>query len=517
MKLVNLVKISVCFFTLSSLYAKTNEPSYRCKGISVEKLWDSFLGTIAKKDNECSEFDFYDSVADLKFFIRKQRIDYAVLIVNKTQEDIEIFVEFIDSEKKCSSEPLMVKYNSSITVQKSGSTLGGVMLPHSPYFCNPKWSSSGLLEIHIETSQDKYFLHQSQNFNFEAKPFTQEDLDNPLACHNRSPVRRFSLSDLEQPDEMTKWMIQFNDNLRFVEDTLGKPFRLSLKDIQNHRRQLYINHNISHLLELDPLALDRAHNRIPLITHRIWLTNDVTPQSLPEHNFAYLENSILPNPTNGGWKHILWIESKEKLPELTKRLINHSSITLKEIKDLEDNFISGDLYKKALSAGHFGKATDILRLEILNKFGGYYMDTDYEVFQSLKPFSKVYDLVAAIEPMSAFLCNAFIGARPNHPVIHKYLDLIISNLRYAEKNSGENGYKTIVETGPAVFTLAFSLAAGHIGNIDIALPHMVIFPSIFRAYPCKPVVVPHSSVPAEAIGVHYWETSWLNKDLGSSG
>ena len=78
-------------------------------------------------------------------------------------------------------------------------------------------------------------------------------------------------------------------------------------------------------------------------------------------------------------------------------------------------------------------------------------------------------------------------------------------------------YKTIIETGPAVFTLAFSLAAGHVGNIDIALPHMVIFPSIYRSYPCKPVVVPKSSIPAEAIGAHYWETSWLNKDLGSSG
>ena len=137
------------------------------------------------------------------------------------------------------------------------------------------------------------------------------------------------------------------------------------------------------------------------------------------------------NPLSDGWSHLFWIESREKLPEFAKMIDDHPDITLMEIKDIESSFVTGDLYQKAIKSGQFGKATDILRLEILLQYGGYYLDTDYELFQSLKPYSKTYDFVAGIEPMSAFLCNAFIGSRPNHPVLHTYLELIMHNLRHA--------------------------------------------------------------------------------------
>ena len=86
-----------------------------------------------------------------------------------------------------------------------------------------------------------------------------------------------------------------------------------------------------------------------------------------------------------------------------------------------------------------------------------------------------------------------------------------------DRKNESTGYKTIIETGPAMLTLAFSLSAGRESNIDIALPPMILFPSQLNTYPCKTIVTPEDPVPAESIGAHYWETSWMNPELGSKG
>lgn len=130
-------------------------------------------------------------------------------------------------------------------------------------------------------------------------------------------------------------------------------------------------------------------------------------------------------------------------------------------------------------------------------------------------------MILGLEPMSVYLCNAFIGSKPNHPVLEKSLEMIMRNLSDDApdyiKNVGDNGFKTIIETGPAMITTAFSLAAGQDDNVDIVLPPQMIYPAASNDYPKKEVVVPNGKIPAQAFGAHYWNTAWMDPQFGSNG
>lgn len=452
--------------------------------------------------------DKYNAQTDLESFIKKLRINDYVTLVNRTNENatLEIQLDSINQAEQLTDKQLitLVPGQQYILNQNNLTYLKSIKLIGSENFLNPKWHDSKSL-IFIESTQDKNFLHQYHGFEFTSKPYTPAELENP-----------------NQTEKEKTFKYQFNGHIQYVDQILARAEGLTLQSIDEHRQKLFTKNNIAKILEQDSEAIDRYENKIPLITHKIWVTSDDKPVSLPNYYLKWFENSIEHNPTSEGWTHFLWIESKEKLPELAQKLANHPNIKIMELKDMPLPLISGNLYKEAIANKQFGKATDILRLEILKQFGGFYLDTDYELFQSLKPYSKVYDMVVAVEPMSAFLCNAFIGACPNHPVVDKGLEMIMRNMNPETtpdyiKNNNDRGFKTIIETGPAMLTAAFALAGGKNGNVDIAMPPMIIYPTSINEYPNDQVVKPGKTIPAQAIGAHYWETAWMRAEFGSAG
>lgn len=452
-----------------------------------------------------SRRDSYDARADMDSFIRKLRVSDGVVIKNETPVEAIVAI-VLELNKSSARQEITIKPGEYHVLDKHDAMrVNSIALIGSNYYMNPKWTIDSHLQITIEAEQDKHFLHQYHGFGFASLPFTNEEL-----------------ADLNQSEQERLFKKGFNNHLSYVDMVFARSEGLTLQGIDEHRRALFAKNNIATILERNPHAIDTYENKIPLITHKIWVTSDDKPVSLPNYYLEWFENSIKHNPVSAGWKHILWIESKEKLPELAKKLKNHPHITLMELKDLPEALVTGDMYKNAIKAKQFGKASDILRLEILRQFGGFYLDTDYELFQSLKPYSKVYDMVVAVEPMSAFICNAFIAACPNHPVVNKGLSLIVRNLNPETvpayiKNNHDVGFKTIIETGPALLTAAFALAGGQHGKVDIAMPPMLIYPTSVDAYPCNQVVKPNEAIPSQAIGAHYWETAWMKAEFGSKG
>ena len=138
------------------------------------------------------------------------------------------------------------------------------MAENSAYYLNPKWSQKGFLQLHIEPLQDRFFLHQYHNFSFKAKPFTEAE------C-----------ADLALSKEVIDWMHQFNGNLAFVDDFLAKPAHLTLHAMEKQRRDLYEKNNIAAIIRANPLAIDSPTHKIPLITHKIWVTSDKKPSACP--------------------------------------------------------------------------------------------------------------------------------------------------------------------------------------------------------------------------------------------
>lgn len=451
----------------------------------------------------------YDVNLDLSSFIKKLRIDDGIIIENKTADPIDLAVKH-ESKTEAGSmqeERVYIKpYSLHILEKDSAKILSSITLVNTPegMFLNPKFTEDECLQINIETSQDRHFVHQYHPFPFTSVKYTDQQVNDASLTAEERAFRN-----------------DFNGSINYL-DFAAYQEGMSMAAIDKQRQELYTKNNIGRLLNFEPNLLDSTVYRIPLITHKIWVTADDNPKNPAMSYIKWLEESIKHNPTMAGWTHYFWVERKTKLPELTKLLENHPNIILMELDSLNtQSFLTGNLYKESIKQKKFGKATDIIRLELLRSFGGFYLDTDYELYQSLIPFCKSYDLVVGLEPMSVYLCNAFIGACPNHPVIVKCLEMINRNFSETApdyiKNLPNNAFKTIVETGPIALTLAFGLAAGQGDYRDIAFPPHIVYPAMTEDYPKKQVITPDSKKPAKAIGGHYWRTAWMDPAFGSNG
>ena len=114
--------------------------------------------------------------------------------------------------------------------------------------------------------------------------------------------------------------------------------------------------------------------RIPHLLHYIWLGSDLPEKYFP--NLAHYSSKI----QKEGGLCILWTDRKA-INDSKKRFLEENQIKLIHVDILfgEENALSlFQIYKIALSAfpSNYGEASDILRIEILERFGGYYMDCD---------------------------------------------------------------------------------------------------------------------------------------------
>jgi inositol phosphorylceramide mannosyltransferase catalytic subunit len=128
---------------------------------------------------------------------------------------------------------------------------------------------------------------------------------------------------------------------------------------------------------------------IPRVLHQVW----VGPDLLPEEFARYRETWIHHHP---GWEHHLWTE--DNLPDGLRR---------------------PEVYERLRMPA---ERSDILRLEVLWRYGGVYVDTDFECHRPLDPLldQGVEIAVVPLKPGGG-LNNAFLAAPPEHPVIDRCL------------------------------------------------------------------------------------------------
>jgi len=85
--------------------------------------------------------------------------------------------------------------------------------------------------------------------------------------------------------------------------------------------------------------------------------------------------------------HYIWIGNNEK-PEIVKRCIESWKKYLPEFKIIEWNESNYDIHKSEYLMEAYNKkkwafASDYMRFDILNKYGGIYVDTDVEFLQTV--------------------------------------------------------------------------------------------------------------------------------------
>ncbi|WP_341790135.1 glycosyltransferase [Rickettsia endosymbiont of Polydrusus tereticollis] len=189
---------------------------------------------------------------------------------------------------------------------------------------------------------------------------------------------------------------------------------------------------------------------IPKIIHQIWIGS----KDIPPLYKNYTEECRLLHPN---WEFKLWKD--EDIAKL--------NMQYKNIYDLARSLV---------------QRSDILRYEILLRFGGVYRDMDVKCYRPLDEMNHKYDFYAALEYVGV-INNGFIASAPNHPIIKETLDQINNNLplEFIKYDNGElyfaSFHNFIVKTSMIPLTEAFKKIS-NFNDKAIAIPTTYFFGTI---------------------------------------
>jgi mannosyltransferase OCH1-like enzyme len=218
--------------------------------------------------------------------------------------------------------------------------------------------------------------------------------------------------------------------------------------------------------------------RIPKIIHQIWIGGKLPEKYLP------LQKSW--KEKHPDWEYRLWTDAD--LPSFP--------------------FVNRDRFERAINVG---EKADILRYEILNKFGGLYVDTDFECIQCLDPLHHLCDLYVGLEgafaqDQEACMLNSLIGSIPHHPIIECCLKLI------AKKPAGKMADEVQSISGPGCFRRAFFKCYKEKNLKNVAFPCTFFYPlSSHERCGHLDEMAKSNWIHPETFGIHYWDVSWASK------
>ncbi len=201
-------------------------------------------------------------------------------------------------------------------------------------------------------------------------------------------------------------------------------------------------------------GLSQIKLKIPKIIHQIWLGGFVPVK--------YVDWIATWHEHHPDWTIIMWMDE--------------------DIQNL--NLVNKDLF---LTAKNYGEKSDILRLELINMFGGLYVDTDYECLKPLDAFhycNSFYVSSAGIGECGVGIVNALIGASPRHPLIGK----LVHSMKAAAHMP-----MLSQRSGPMYFTKIF------FENVEECSKDVVMYPADYLAA--------HGGI---SYATHWFDASWLN-------
>jgi len=219
---------------------------------------------------------------------------------------------------------------------------------------------------------------------------------------------------------------------------------------------------------------DTPEYRIPKLIHQIWLGG-----KFPEGYKNWQKSWKQLHP---GWEYVLWTDSAVSQMALVNQ------VAFRETTNL-------------------GARSDILRYEILLKYGGLYVDTDFECLQSFDLLHRICDFYTGIpHGKEILLNNALIAAAPGHPVIDTCVQSICPTLTSQDPDHVMN------TTGPQFFTECFFRS--YLTN-----PAIVVFPATyFYPFPGHLRNLRHKNklaaltyIRPESYAIHYWDVSWMKR------
>lgn len=157
-------------------------------------------------------------------------------------------------------------------------------------------------------------------------------------------------------------------------------------------------------------------------------------------------------------------------------------------------------------AVNFGEKSDIWRYEILYRYGGLYVDTDFECLQPFDELHKTLEFYTGIAyDLEPVLFNGLIGSRPGHPILKACIDSLKTT------NPDDCSQRIMSETGPYFFTKAFMGVVSQEKDVHgkiVAFPTTYLYPMPNTEYGMDPEVAKKNWTRPESYALHYWAVSW---------
>jgi mannosyltransferase OCH1-like enzyme len=160
--------------------------------------------------------------------------------------------------------------------------------------------------------------------------------------------------------------------------------------------------------------------RIPKIIHQVW----IGPKKMPRR---LIDSWIALNPS---WEHRLWTESE---------LVGFGLKNQRQFDEIEE---------------WAGKA-DVLRYELLHRFGGFFCDADSLCIKPLDDFLVERDSFAVFENeqvRAGLVANGYIGATKGNALMRQLID----GISIKEVSQAKTGKMAWQNVGPVYFTETIS-------------------------------------------------------------
>ncbi len=256
----------------------------------------------------------------------------------------------------------------------------------------------------------------------------------------------------------------FPDAIRITRQVLG----IEGDKLLNFFKNLYVQNSLA-------ILKPQAELKIPKIIHQIWLGSPL-PEAFKKYIASWINAHL-----NAGWQYKLWTDEDMK----TFKLYNQ------QYYDETDSF---------------GVKSDLLKWELVYRFGGVYIDMDYECLKPLDVFHYTYDFYTGIQPLDTQFIQlgaALFGGVPGHPIMQHCIETIKNDWHL-------KGAPT--KSGPLHFTKSFYVMAGKNGSKDIALPASYFYP-----LGCRDTALKRKEWTEKgAFAVHHWAKSWMPAEYRSA-
>ena len=222
------------------------------------------------------------------------------------------------------------------------------------------------------------------------------------------------------------------------------------------------------------LLNNEKEKKIPKIIHQIW----IGPKKLPKRYKKWMDSWLFYNPS---FEYKLWLE-----------------------KDIDNiSFKNREIYDKTQC---IGSKSDIARYEILNLYGGIYVDTDFECLKEIPNVLLEYDFVSStIFSYKPCIANGFFMTKKNSNII---LD-ILGDLKIDYSKVNIN--KSIENTGPGIMTKKYFELDTNSRKDCLILPtnYFYPYPNFLINTSSKYI----NEIKNISIGIHHWEMSWMKGNL----